>query len=144
MFLVKKLILPLAGGIRGFGVDLAVDERDQLGRGETLGNVRDTEIGDRLAALRMVAGEAPGHRAAPVVADPDGTLAAEMGQQLEHVINAVFERVVGVGLVVRGAPVTAQVRGDAAEPEGGKTAELVSPATRQLRPAVDEDDQGPA
>src|SRR6516165_978929 len=59
MLVVKKLILPLAGGIRGFGIDLAVDERDQLGRGETLGNVRDAEIGDGLAALRMVAGEAP-------------------------------------------------------------------------------------
>jgi hypothetical protein len=28
------------------------------------------------------------------------------------------------------------------EPEGGKTTELVSPAMRQLRPAVDEDNQG--
>jgi hypothetical protein len=76
------------------------------------------------------------------VADPDGTLATEISEQLEHVVNAVFECVVGVGVVVRGVAVTAHVRGDAAEPEGGKTAELVSPAMRQLRPAVDEDDQG--
>jgi hypothetical protein len=130
----------LAGGIRGFGIDLAVDERDQLGSGETLDNVRDAEIGDGLAALRMMAGEAPDHRAAPVVADPDSTLATEMSEQLEHVINAVFERIIGVGRVVRGTTVATHIWGNAAEPERGEAAELVSPAMRQLRPAMDEDD----
>jgi len=64
-----------------------------------------------------------------------------MSEQLKHVVNTVFERVIGVTGIVRGAAIASHVRGDAAKPEGAKTAELVSPAMRQLRPAVDKDDQ---
>jgi hypothetical protein len=76
------------------------------------------------------------------VADPDGTLATEMSEQLQRVVNAELERIIGVGGVVRGAAIAARVRGNAAKPEGAKTAELVSPGMRQLRPPVDKDDEG--
>jgi hypothetical protein len=75
------------------------------------------------------------------MADPYGAVAAEMGEQVEHVVNAVFERVIGVGAVARGTTIAAHIRGDAAEAEGGKAAKLVAPAMGELRPAVDEDNQ---
>ena len=141
MLIVEKLVLPLAGRVGGLRVDLAIDEGDQVGRGKAAGDVRDAEIGDGLTALGVVAGETPDDRATPIVADPDGTVAAEMREQVEHVVNAVFERVVGLGAVVGGPAIAAHVWGDAAEAQGGKAPELVAPAMRELRPAMDEDDQ---
>src|SRR5947209_18165623 len=64
-----------------------------------------------------------------------------MSEQVDHVVNAVFERVVSVGVVVGGTAIAAHVWGDAAEAEGGEASELVAPAMREFRPAVDEDDQ---
>ena len=54
----------------------------------------------------------------------------------------MLERIIGAGGVVRGAAIAAHVRGNAAKPEGAKTAELVSQAMRQVRPPVDKDDEG--
>jgi hypothetical protein len=64
------------------------------------------------------------------VADPDGAVAAEMSEQVEHVVNAVFERVVSVGVVVGGTAIAAHVWGDAAEAEGGEAAEKVAASLR--------------
>jgi hypothetical protein len=64
-----------------------------------------------------------------------------MGEQVEHIVNAVFERVIGMSAVAGGSAVAAHIRGNAAEPEGGKAAKLVAPAMRELGPAMDEDDQ---
>ena len=122
-------------------IDLTVDEGDHVGRGETAGDIRDAEVGDSLAVLGVVAGEAPDNRAAPVVADPNGALAAEMGKQVKHVVDAVLKRVIGMGAVAGGSAIAAHIRGDAAESEGGKAAKLVAPTMRELRPAVDEDNQ---
>ena len=56
----------------------------------------------------------------------------------------MFERVIGMGIVIGRAPITAHIRSDAAEAEGGKAAELVAPAVRQFGPAMNENDQRPA
>jgi hypothetical protein len=88
----------LAGGVSGLRVNLAVDEGDQVGGGEAAGDVRDAEIDDGLTALGVMAGEIPGERATPVMTDPNG---AVMGEQVEHIVNAVFERVIGVGAAMR-------------------------------------------
>src|SRR6516162_659151 len=141
VLLVEQLVLPLASGISGFGVGFAVDEGDQVGGGKAAGDVRDAEIGNGSAVLGVVAGETPDDRAAPVVADPNGAIAAQMSEQVEHVVNAVFQRVIGVAAVVGGAAIATHVRVGATEPEGGKAADLVPPAMRQLGPAMDEDDQ---
>jgi len=61
--------------------------------------------GKPLRALRVVAGRTPDDRAAPVVADPNGALPTEMGEQVEHVVNAVCERVIGMGVVAGGSAV---------------------------------------
>ena len=75
------------------------------------------------------------------MANPDGAVAAEMDEQIEHVVDAVFDRVIAIGAVDGGPAVAAHVRGDAAEAEGGERAQLVAPAMPELRPTVDEDDQ---
>ena len=70
MFFVEQLVLPLAGRISRLGVNRAVDQGDQISRGEAAGDVWDAEVGYRKTALRVVAGQTPDDRAAPVVADP--------------------------------------------------------------------------
>ena len=57
IFLVKKLVLPLTGRIGGLGIDLAVDEGNQVGDGEAIGDVGDAEIGDGAAMLGVMAGD---------------------------------------------------------------------------------------
>jgi hypothetical protein len=83
------------------GIDLAGDEGDQVGRSETAGDVRT----QRLATARRRRGDGRRHSrrpGCPIVADPDGALAAKMGAQVEHVVDAVFERVIGMAAVGRG------------------------------------------
>ena len=75
------------------------------------------------------------------MANPGGAVAAKKDEQIEHVLNAVFERVIAMGAVDGGLAVDAHVRGDAAESEGGEAAQLVAPAIPEVRPTVDEDDE---
>src|SRR5208282_2131597 len=118
----------LAGRVSGLGIGLAVDEGDQIGGGEAAGDVGDAQTGDGLAALGVIAGESPDNRAAPVMANPKGAVVAEMNEQIEHVVDAVFDRVIGMGAIDGGPAVTAHVRGDAAKAEGGEAMQLVAPA----------------
>ena len=76
-----------------------------------------------------------------MAAPPDGVVAAEMDEQIEHVMDAVLERVIAMGAVDGGPAVAAHVQGDAAEAEGGEAAQLVAPAIPEVRPTVDEDDE---
>jgi len=64
-----------------------------------------------------------------------------MDEQIEHVMDAVLERVIAMGAVDGGPAVAAHVQGDAAEAEGGEAAQLVAPAIPEVRPTVDEDDE---
>ena len=64
-----------------------------------------------------------------------------MDEQIEHVVDAVFEGVIGMGAIDGGPAVAAHVRGAAAEAEGGESAQLVAPTMPEIRPTVDEDDQ---
>ena len=75
------------------------------------------------------------------MANPGGAVAAKKDEQIEHVLNAVLERVIAMGAVAGGLAVDAHVRGDAAESEGGEAAQLVAPAIPEVRPTVDEDDE---
>ena len=75
------------------------------------------------------------------MANPDCAVAAELDEQIEHVVDAVFDRVIAMDVVDGGTAVTAHVRGDAAEAKGGEATQLVAPAMPELRPTVDEDDQ---
>ena len=124
-----------------FGVGLAIDDWDQIGRAEAVRDVGHAKAGDGLAALGMMRRETPDHGAAPIMANPDGAVAAEMDEQIEHVLDAVLDRVIAIGAVGGGPAVAAHVRGDAAEAEGGEAAQLMAPAMPEFRPTVDEDDE---
>jgi hypothetical protein len=104
------------------GIDLAVDEGNQVGDCEAIGDVGDAEVGDSAAMLGVTAGEAPDDWAAPIVTDPNGAVAAEMREQVEHVGDTVFERVSGMRAVDRRTTVAAHVGGDTAEAERAKAA----------------------
>jgi hypothetical protein len=143
ILLVEQLIIPLAGRELGLRIDRAVDQRDDVARREAARNVGHAEVGDPVAAVRVVAGEAPDHRAAPVVTDEHRLLAAEAVQQLDHVGRALGERIGLVAVVDAGASVAAHVRRDGAEAHAAERRQLMAPADRQLRPAMDKDHQRP-
>ena len=75
------------------------------------------------------------------MANPDGVVAAKMNEQIERVMHAVYERVICMGGVDGGPAVSAHVRGDAAEAEGGEAAQSVAPLCPSSGPTVNEDDQ---
>src|SRR5205807_4909867 len=91
---VEKLVIPLPRRILLRGVNLAIDERDQVGRPKARRRIRHAQRRDAAALLRMMARERPDHRRAPVVPDPDRLLAPEMSEQLEHVRDALLQRVI--------------------------------------------------
>ena len=92
----------------------------------------------------MVLGEAPDHRRAPVVADPDGLLGAQPVQQFDHVGDDLFLAIGVVGRIAAGTAIAAHVRRDGAKTQAGEHGQLVTPGNRQLWPAVHEDDRGGA
>src|SRR5262249_10156496 len=96
---------------------------------------------DRDAALRVVAGETPGDRAAPVVPYPDGAPGAKRFEQLQHVRDDVLEHIVLVARIDTRAAVAAHVRRHGAAAKIGETAELMAPADGKLGPAMQEDDR---
>jgi len=69
-----------------------------------------------------MAGEAPHDRADPVVTDPNGAVPADMREQVEHVMDTVFEGVIGVSGVNRRTAIAAHVGGDAVKAERTKAA----------------------
>ena len=56
-----------------------------------------------------------------------------MDEQIEHVVDAVFDGVIGMGAVDGEPAVAPHVRGDAAEAEGGEAARLVRASYAQLQ-----------
>ena len=75
-----------------------------------------------------MAGQRPDDRAAPVVTDPDGFVAPERVEQVDHVAHDVLERVVLVAPVHAGTAVAPHVGRDGAEAEIGEARQLVPPA----------------
>ena len=140
---VVTLVLPLPGRIVGFGVKLTVHQRQRMIQSAFQCVVGHAQVGDRVAAVRVVAGDVPDDRAAPVVADPHGPLAAQPVQQFQHVADDVFLRVVVVSGVNARTTVTAHVRRHRTKAERRQRRKLMPPAYGELGPAVDEDDERP-
>mgnify|MGYP007004570167 CR=1 FL=1 len=136
---VVHLVVPLAVRVLVGGVLLAVDEVER--RGPARREVRHVERGHGLDHLRMVGGDVPHDGSAPVVADPHRGVAAERGEQLQHVGDRLLAPV-GVLLGVhRRLAVAAHVGRDAPEAEGAECPQLVPPGVAELGPAVHEDEQ---
>ena len=138
---VVELVVPLPHRVLGLGVHAAVDVGHEFLRAETLGEVRHAQIRHRHAGLRVVARQAPHHRAAPVVADPHGLVAAQALQQLEHVGHRMLERIVLMPRVDARPAVATHVGRDGAKAQRTEARQLMAPAQRQLGPAVHEDDR---
>ena len=85
--LVEELVVPLAGRILGLGIDRAVDQRHHGVQREARREIGHAEARHADRLVGMMRGHVPDHRAAPVVADPHRLVAAERGQQLEHVVR---------------------------------------------------------
>src|SRR5438046_1987961 len=82
----------------------AIDGQHEGRRPESARRIRHAERRDAAALFRMMARERPDHRRAPVVPDPDRLLAPEVRKQLEHVRDALLQRVVLVAAMHRRAP----------------------------------------
>jgi hypothetical protein len=89
----------------------------------------------------MMLGERPYDRRAPVVADPNRLFGAERVDELDHVGDDLFERVILGSLRDVRAAVAAHVRRDGAEAESPEDRKLAAPGNRKLRPAVQENDR---
>ena len=52
-----------------------------------------------MAAARMMARQAPYHRASPVMPDPDRLFLSQGIEQFEHVLNDMLKRVIRMGVI---------------------------------------------
>src|SRR5689334_22162892 len=143
MLLVKELILPLPCRISRLRIRRSIDERNQILHSEAFRKIRHAKIRDAKAASRMMARDAPDHRTAPIVTDPHGAIASERLQKLEHVVDRMFERVMFMPVIDRGSPVASHVRSDRPESQRTEARQRMTPAERELRPAVHEDHERP-
>ena len=94
-----------------------------------------------MATLGMMLGERPDDRRAPIVPDPNRLFGADRVDELDHVGDDEFERVILVSLRDVRAAIAAHVRRDRAEAESAEDRKLTAPGNRQLRPAVQENDR---
>lgn len=104
--------------------------------------VRYGDVGEGPDGLRVLRHDGRGHARAPVVADPDGGIAAGVRQQGHHAFhNGLLAVVVDDAASGRLSP-PRHVRGDGAEADPGEGVELGFPGDRRAGPAVDKEDQG--
>src|ERR1700677_1985204 len=89
----------------------------------------------------MMLSHRPDDRRSPIVADPDRLLCAEGVEQLDHVGDDGFLRIVLVAGVDAGAAIPSHVRRNRSETEVGKYRKLIAPRDGQLRPAMQKDDR---
>jgi hypothetical protein len=141
VLLVVQHVVPLPDRVLRFRVDVARDVGAHVLWAEAVGEVRHAQVGDRDAAVGVMAGEAPYHRRAPVVADPHRLVVAQRREQLEHVGHRVLERVVFVPRVDARTAVAAHVGRHRMKAQAREARQLMAPAQRQLGPAVHEDDR---
>ena len=128
---VEQLIVPLRRRKLVGGIDVPVGQRnDGLDR-KALGLVGHAKIGDAVAEVRMVLGDRPDDRRAPIVADPDRLLGPERAQELDHVGDDLFERIILVARIDARASVAAHVGRNRAKPEGRERRKLLAPGDRQ-------------
>jgi len=138
---VVPVVVPLAIRMLVGRVDRSVNQRDERGQGVCIGEIRQRGQHDAAAALGLVRGQCTGHHAAPVVADPDRRLAAEVVMKLCHVCDDFFDGVSVVGRRRGRTAVAAQIRSDAAPTLGGERVHLGAPHQTDARPAVEKDHQ---
>lgn len=109
----------------------------RAGKRDRMRRVDDDEL---LEALRMLRGEVPGHRAAPVVGDDDGALVPEIPDQLAQVFDQMARVIIrDRGRLVR--QIDAARVGRYGLVIAREFFELILPRVPELRPAVHEQHQ---
>jgi len=91
---VEQLVVPLTDRELVGRIDRTVDQGHDGCGCKAAGQMRNAQVGDGGAAFGVVGREAPHHRTAPIVPDPDRAAAAQRIEQGQHVGHAVLHRVV--------------------------------------------------
>ena len=105
--------------------------------------VRGVEDREPLDESRVEGGDAPGDRAAPVVADEVRPFVPEVPDEVRDVSREELHPVAADALRLLREVVAAEVGGDDAEAGRGERGDLVPPREPVLREAVQEEDEGP-